>query len=79
MGRKRIELTDEVESLVDKYMTMNGDKMDLNELTNKALKYYVINHLSPNEIKEAIKQKDIKRSKYVDDILSSSYRDFGGY
>lgn len=79
MARKRIELNDEVEALVEKYLNMNDDKMDLNELTNKALKFYIVNHLSSKEVKEILKQKDIDTSKYVDDMLRSSYNDFGGF
>lgn len=79
MARKKIELTDAVESLVEKYLNMTDDKMDLNELTNKALKFYIVNQLSSNEVKEALKQKDIETSKYVDNLLRSSYNDFGGF
>lgn len=79
MARKRIELNDEVEALVEKYLNMNDDKMDLNELTNKALKFYIVNHLSSKEVKEILKQKDIDTSKYVDDMFRSSYNDFGGF
>ena len=79
MARKKIELTDDVQALVDRYLDMNDDKLDLNELTNKALKFYIVKHLSSQEVKQILKQKDVETSKYVDDLLRSSYNDFGGF
>lgn len=79
MAKKKIELNDAVQALVDRYLEMNDDKLDLNELTNKALKFYIVNHLSSQEVKQILKQKDVETSKYVDDLLRSSYNDFGGF
>ncbi len=49
MGRKRIELNDRIEKLSEKYMAMTG--MNLDELTNKALKFYIVNQLSSHKVK----------------------------
>lgn len=79
MARKKINLNDDVQALVDRYLDMNDDKLDLNELTNKALKFYIVKHLSSKEVKQILKQKDAETSKYFDDLLRSSYTDFGEF
>lgn len=79
MARKKINLNDDVQALVDRYLDMNDDKLDLNELTNKALKFYIVKHLSNKEVKQILKQKDAETSKYFDDLLRSSYTDFGEF
>lgn len=79
MARRKINLNDDVQALVDRYLDMNDDKLDLNELTNKALKFYIVKHLSNKEVKQILKQKDVDTSKYVDDLLRSSYTDFGEF
>lgn len=67
MVKKKVELNDEVEKLVNNYLSIT-DK-DLNEVVNKALKYYIVNQMSSSEVKEALKQKDIETTKYVDEIF----------
>lgn len=67
MAKKKIELNDEVEKLVNRYTEMT--EMDLNEVINKALKFYIINQMSSQEVKEALKQKDVETSKYIDEIF----------
>ena len=43
MSRKKIELTDRVAKLTDKYLETNDT--DFNALINKALKLYLLDHL----------------------------------
>lgn len=69
MVKKKIELNEQVEKLVNKYLSMT-DK-DLNEVVNKALKFYIVNQMTSNEVKEALKQKDVETSKYVDEIFKN--------
>ena len=77
MGRKRIELNDKVEKLAEKYMSMTG--MNFDELTNKALKFYIVNQLSSRQVKEALKQADDESTKYVDQIFQNSLEDLSSY
>jgi len=77
MGRKRIELNDKVEKLAEKYMSMTG--MNFDELTNKALKFYIVNQLSSRQVKEALKQADDESTKYVDQIFHNSLEDLSRY
>jgi len=53
MSRKKIELNGKVEKLAEKYLQITGT--DLDDLTNAALKAYLIDHLNSNQIKEALK------------------------
>ena len=53
MARKKIELNETTQTLVTKYIEDTG--IDFNELANKALKDYIVNKLTPNEVKAALK------------------------
>lgn len=70
MSKKRIELEDDVEQLVEKYMDVTED--DLDELINKALPYYIKKHLTSKEIKAALHQKDDESSKYMDEYIRNN-------
>lgn len=67
---KKIELDPETERLVSTYC----EKMhvDFNTLTNKALKYYIVNKLSSKEIRQA-KRKNETDTKLINDLFQSNY------
>lgn len=79
MTKKKIELDNRVEKLTEKFMTMTDQ--DLNTVVNKALKFYLTNQMTPNEIKDALEQKDVDTSKYVDDYFKSNINNdaFGNF
>ncbi|MFR4968631.1 hypothetical protein [Lactobacillus kalixensis] len=70
MAKKKIELNDEVEKLVEKYMTLTNK--DLNEVVNKALKFYIVNQMTSNEVKDALQKADVETSKYIDHIFKDN-------
>lgn len=63
MSRKKIELNGKVEKLAEKYLQITGT--DLDDLTNAALKAYLVDHLNSNQIKEALKDADDVSSEYA--------------
>lgn len=67
MSRKKIELNGKVEKLAEKYLQITGT--DLDDLTNAALKAYLIDHLNSNQIKEALKDSDDISSEYAGKCL----------
>lgn len=77
MGRKRIELNDRIEKLSEKYMAMTG--MNLDELTNKALKFYIVNQLSSHKVKRVLQKDDSESTKYADQIFQNSLEDLSSY
>ncbi|QGV05299.1 hypothetical protein [Lactobacillus acetotolerans] len=77
MGRKRIELNDRIEKLFEKYMAMTG--MNLDELTNKALKFYIVNQLSSHKVKRVLRKDDSESTKYADQIFQNSLEDLSSY
>ncbi|BAQ57947.1 hypothetical protein [Lactobacillus acetotolerans] len=77
MGRKRIELNDRIEKLSEKYMAMTG--MNLDELTNKALKFYIVNQLSSHKVKRVLRKDDSESTKYADQIFQNSLEDLSSY
>lgn len=77
MGGKRIELNDRIEKLSEKYMAMTG--MNLDELTNKALKFYIVNQLSSHKVKRVLRKDDSESTKYADQIFQNSLEDLSSY
>lgn len=77
MGRKRIELNDRIEKLSEKYMAMTG--MNLDELTNKALKFYIVNQLSSHKVERVLRKDDSESTKYADQIFQNSLEDLSSY
>lgn len=70
MARKRINLSEDVDKLVNKYLEMTNCSMD--ELTNKALHFYIAKQLGSKEVRRALKQRDPEDFKYLDE-MSSNY------
>ena len=68
MSRKKIELNGKVEKLAEKYLQITGT--DLDDLTNAALKAYLIDHLNSNQIKEALKDADDVSSEYAEKLFN---------
>lgn len=68
MSRKKIELNGKVEKLAEKYLQITGT--DLDDLTNAALKTYLIDHLNSNQIKEALKDSDDISSEYAGKLFN---------
>ena len=68
MSRKKIELNGKVEKLAEKYLQITGT--DLDDLTNAALKAYLIDHLNSNQIKEALKDADDVSSEYAGNLFN---------
>ena len=68
MSRKKIELNGKVEKLAEKYLQITGT--DLDDLTNAALKAYLIDHLNSNQIKEALKDSDDVSSEYAGKLFN---------
>lgn len=66
MARKRFEMNDDVEKLVNKYLEMTNCNLD--ELTNKALRYYIAKQLGSKEVREALKKKDPDDLKFLDEM-----------
>lgn len=56
MSKKRIELNEKTEKLVEKYLDIN--ESDINELTNNALESFLVDHLSTSQVKEALQEVD---------------------
>ena len=63
MSRKKIELTEKVAKLTEKYLEVNDT--DFNDLINKALKTYLIDHLNSSQVKDALKKTDDLNSEYA--------------
>lgn len=68
MSRKKIELNGKVEKLAEKYLQITGT--DLDDLTNAALKAYLIDHLNSNQIKEALKDADDVSLEYAGKLFN---------
>lgn len=68
MSRKKIELNEKVEKLAEKYLQLT--RTDLDDLTNTALKAYLIDHLNSNQIKEALKDNDDISSEYTGKLFN---------
>lgn len=68
MSRKKIELNGKVEKLAEKYLQITGT--DLDDLTNAALKAYLIDHLNSNQIKETLKDADDVSSEYAGKLFN---------
>ncbi len=62
MSRKKIELNEKVEKMAEKYLQMTDT--DLDDLTNTALKVYLLNHLNSNQIRDALKDTSDTQSEY---------------
>ncbi|CAM3158124.1 hypothetical protein SAMN04487792_1115 [Lactobacillus bombicola] len=73
MSKKKIELSTNVEMLIKKYLDLND--LSLDELTNRALKAYLVNHLSSTQVKEALKQADESESSYSNKLFQSNIDD----
>lgn len=68
MSRKKIELDKKVEKLAEKYLQIT--QTDLNDLTNTALKAYLLDHLNSNQIKDALKDTDDISSEYTEKLFN---------
>ncbi|WP_251716388.1 hypothetical protein [Lactobacillus agrestimuris] len=70
MSKRKIELNDDVDQLVNKYLEATED--DFNELANDALLYYIKKRLTSKEVREALKNKGDDSSKYLDEYIQNS-------
>ena len=77
MSRKKIELTEKVAKLTEKYLEVNDT--DFNDLINKALKLYLMDYLNSSQIKEALKKTDDFNSKYAGKWFQESIEDLNKY
>lgn len=77
MSRKKIELTEKVAKLTEKYLEVNDT--DFNDLINKALKLYLMDHLNSSQIKEALKKTDDFNSTYAGKWFQESIEDLNKY
>lgn len=68
MSRKKIELNEKVEKMAEKYLQMTDT--DLDDLTNTALKVYLLNHLNSNQIRDALKDTADTQSEYRGKLFS---------
>lgn len=70
MSKRKIELNDDVDQLVNKYLEATED--DFNELANDALLYYIKKRLTSKEVREALKNKGDDSSKYLDEYIQNN-------
>ena len=70
MSKRKIELNDDVDQLVNKYLEATED--DFNELANDALLYYIKKRLTSKEVREALKNKGDDSSKYLAESIQNS-------
>ncbi|RMC23525.1 MULTISPECIES: hypothetical protein [unclassified Lactobacillus] len=73
MSKRKIELNEKVEKLAAKYLKTYD--IDLDTLTNKALKAYLIDHLSSSQIKEALRENDNTSSNYSGRLFPNNIDD----
>ena len=71
MSKRKIELNDDVDQLVNKYLEATED--DFNELANDALLYYIKKRLTSKEVREALKNKGDDSSKYLDEYIQNIF------
>lgn len=69
MAKKKFELNRDAEKLLNKYQTVTGK--DINDIVNQAIKFYITNQLTPNEVREALKHTDDDASKYIDETIKN--------
>ncbi|WP_317637436.1 hypothetical protein [Lactobacillus xylocopicola] len=67
MSKKKIELSEKVTKLVQKYLEISGGNLD--ELTNEALLTYLTDHLKSSQIKDALKERDEADANYADKLI----------
>ncbi|EEX23687.1 hypothetical protein ETI37_01420 [Lactobacillus mulieris] len=67
---KKVVLNENVNRLVDEYIRRTGISFD--DLTNKALKCYIVNKLSSKDVKKTLKRKD-SDTYPIDDILKNGF------
>lgn len=77
MSRKKIELTEKVAKLTDKYLETTDT--EFNDLINKALKLYLLDHLSSSQIKDALKKINDFNSAYAGKWFQESIEDLNRY
>ena len=77
MSRKKIELTEKVAKLTEKYLEVNDT--DFNNLINKALKTYLIDHLNSSQVKDALKKTDDFNSEYAGKWFQERIEDLNKY
>lgn len=73
MSKIKIELNERVQKLVTKYLKTYD--IDLDKLANKALKAYLLEHLSSSQIKEALRENDDTSSTYSGKLFSNNIDD----
>lgn len=67
---KKIHLTDDVQRLVDRYLEVSDETFD--ELSNKALKDYLVNKFSSKQIHDILQRKKVDDHD-IKDILKGSF------
>ena len=77
MSRKKIELTEKVAKLTEKYLEVNDT--DFNDLINKALKTYLIDHLNSSQVRDALKKTDDFNSEYAGKWFQERIEDLNKY
>ena len=77
MSRMKIELTEKVAKLTEKYLEVNDT--DFNDLINKALKTYLIDHLNSSQVKDALKKTDDFNSEYAGKWFQERIEDLNKY
>ena len=75
MTKKKIELNDEIDRVLNQYLEASGQ--DMNQVINQALKEYLLKHLGFKDCRELFQKqdKDTNLSKYADELLRSSIND----
>ncbi|WEV70831.1 hypothetical protein OZY43_07815 [Lactobacillus sp. ESL0785] len=80
MSKKKITLNEKTEKLAEKYLEVT--KTDMSDLVNKALQAFLIDHLSSNQVKDALQDTDSNSSasiKYSEHLFNSNIEDLNRY
>lgn len=70
MARKKFELDEDIENLVDTYIETTD--VDWNDLINKSLKCYITTKLGSKEVREILKKSNSDASKYLDEYVRNN-------
>lgn len=71
MAKEKIRLDSEVEKLVNRYRDLNGLKLD--DLINKALRFYIVHQLGSKEVRAALRAKDNNSAQIIDKLLRNNF------
>lgn len=77
MSKEKIEINENVRKLATKYMQITDANMT--DLVNSALKKYLVDHLSPSQIKEALTENSEVGSKYTNELFRSNLDDLNQF